>query len=72
MTHTVQPRSFAISDEKNKNLTRGKYETEEDVGYLLSIFDSLKNLSRALERMDNVQNNLCNKLTNLERIVHNI
>ena len=72
MTHTVQPRTLALSDETTKDLTVGKYGTEDDVGYLLSLCDNLKNLSKTLEKMDDIQKNLCNKLTTLERLVHNI
>jgi len=61
MTYTVQPHSEAMSG-----------ITENDVCFLLYLQDSLTNLSIALKKMDNVQNNLCKKLTTLEHIVRNI
>jgi len=70
MTHTIQPRSLPISGETGKDLTINEGETEDSL--LLSVLDSLKKLSMALNRLDNVQNNLCKKIFELEDIVRNI
>jgi len=72
MTRTVQPHSVSMLKETGKDLTGDKVETEFDISFLLSLEDSLINLSIALSKMDNVQNNLCKKLTKLEQIVRNI
>jgi hypothetical protein len=72
LTHTVQHRSLALSSKAGKELIGDKGETEGSIGCLLSLCDSLNNLSKALNRLDNVQNKLCKKLITLERIVHNI
>ena len=70
MTHTIQPRSLPISGETGKDLTVNEGQTEDRL--LLSVLDSLNKLSRALNRLDNVQNNLCKKIFELEDIVHNM
>jgi len=72
MTHTVQPNSVSMLSETNKNLTVNKDGTEDNIRDLLSIYDSLINLSKSLTKMDNVQNKLCEKLNRLESIVQNI
>ena len=72
MTHTVQHNSAYMLSETDKNLTGNNGETEDDISLLLSVYDNLKNLSMALDRMDNIQNKLFKKLTKLEQIVHNI
>ena len=64
MTHTVQPLPETVSGEICK--------IKDNMNILLSVCDSLNNLSKALNRMDNIQNKLCEKLTRLENIVHNI
>ena len=72
MTQTVQHRSLALSDETGKELIEDKGETEDSIGCLLSLCDSLNNLTRALKHLDNVHNKLSKKLITLERIVQNI
>jgi len=59
MTHTVQSNPAAMLG-----------ETEENIRLLLSIHDSLDNLSQALGRMDTIHDKLCKKLTVLEHLVH--
>jgi len=64
MTHTVQPHSAAVSGETG--------ETEDNESLLLFLEDSLMNLSIALKKLNKFQINLCQELTTLEQIVHNI
>jgi hypothetical protein len=72
MTQTVQPHFSALLGERGKDLTGDKGETEDDINILLSVYDSLNNLSEALRRLDYVQDNLCKKLNRLDDIIHNI
>ena len=72
MTNTVQPRSLPMSVETGKDLAKIINVTEDDICLLLSMCDSLNNLSNALTKMDNVQNKFFEKLTTLERLVHDI
>jgi len=75
MTNTVQPRSLPMSVETGKDLAENinvTNVTEDDICLLLSVYNSLNNLSNALTKMDNVQNKFFEKLTTLERLVHDI
>jgi hypothetical protein len=54
MTQTVQPRSWTYLGEMGKDLTINKPETEDNVGLLLSIFDSLNSLNEKLNRLNYV------------------
>jgi len=72
MTNTVQPNSTFILGKTDGNLTVNDGQTENDDSLLLSVYNSLNNLSMSLNKMDNVQHKLFEKLILLERIVHNI
>jgi len=54
MTQTVQSRSCGSLNEAEKNININKPETEDNVTLLLSLFDSLNNLSEKLTRLDYV------------------
>ena len=69
MTHTIQPRSLPMSGETGKDLTRNEGQTEDGNNLLLPVLDSLNKLSMALNRLDNIQNNLCEKLSNLDDVI---
>jgi len=72
MTKTVQPHFSASSSERGKDLTGDKGGTEDDISFLISVYDSLNNLSEALSRLDRIQNNLCKKLDRLDDLIHDI
>jgi len=72
MTNTVQPRSLPMPAETGKDLAESINVTEDDICILLSMCESLNNLSTALTKMDNVQIRLFEKLTMLERLVQDI
>jgi ATP-dependent exoDNAse (exonuclease V) beta subunit len=61
-----------MSGETGKNLTKDKAVTEDDICLLLSVYNSLNNLSNALTKMGNVQNKLYEKINTLEQLIHNI
>ncbi|MDR2718006.1 MAG: hypothetical protein LBB89_08085 [Treponema sp.] len=54
MTRTIQPRSWANLSEAEKNLNLNKPEAEDNMGLLLSVFDSLNTLCERLNRLNNV------------------
>jgi hypothetical protein len=54
MTQTVQIRSWALVNNTGKNLNKGKPEAEDNIGLLLSVFDSLNALYEKLCRLDYV------------------
>jgi len=72
MTKTTQPCSFVMLGETHEELTTGKTETQDNMRLLLSVYDSLNSLSKALNKMDYYQNSLCRNLSTLERIVREI
>ena len=72
MTHTVQFRSKAMSVKTGNEPVEYKGETEDDSGFLYSIFDNMSDLSIALNKLDNLQNDLCKKIAALERAVRDI
>jgi len=52
MTQTIQPCSWAVLDNAGKDLTVKKSETEDIRSLLLSVFDSLNDLSEKLNRLN--------------------
>ena len=52
MTKTVQSRSSVSLNETGKDLIINKPETEDNMSLLLSVFDSLNNLYKALYKLD--------------------
>jgi len=52
MTKTIQPRTWAILNETNKDLTIHKPETEDIRSLLLLVFDSLNDLYEKLNRLN--------------------
>jgi len=71
MTKTIQSYSSDMSGISDKELTEKKSETEYDTNLLLSVCDRLNNLSKALTKMNSIQNKLCNKLLRLDNILTN-
>ena len=53
MTVTVQPRSLALLDEIDKNITTDKSEADDNNSLLLPLLDSLNKFYKALIRLDN-------------------
>jgi hypothetical protein len=51
MTQTTQPCSWAVINKKNKGSTSNKSELEDNRELLLSVFDSLNNLSERLNKL---------------------
>jgi len=54
MAQTIQSRSCVSLNEAEKNISMNKPETEDNFTLLLSLFDSLNNLSEKLTRLDYV------------------
>jgi hypothetical protein len=55
MTQTVQPRSWTCLSERGKDLTVSKPykpETEDNLSLMLSLFDSLNDLSEKINRLN--------------------
>jgi len=52
MTKTIQPRSWTLIDNIGKDLTVKKTEPEDNMGLLLSVFDSLNKLCEKLSRLN--------------------
>jgi hypothetical protein len=52
LTQTVQPRSWASLHDADKDLTINKPETEDNMGLLLQVFDSLNALCEKLSKLD--------------------
>jgi hypothetical protein len=54
MTQTIQPRSWAYTIETENHLNIAKPEAENNMGLLLSVFDSLNTLCEKLSRLNYV------------------
>jgi len=53
MTQTIQFRSCALLSKADNNLTKNKLEIQDNMRLLLSLLDSLNNLSQLLNRLNN-------------------
>jgi len=51
ITQTIQPRSWILLNETKKNPNKNTNETEDNMRLLLSVYDSLNNLSEKLNRL---------------------
>jgi hypothetical protein len=66
MTKTVQNYSSAVLSETNKDLTKDSSDKDDNLRFLLSLYDSLNNFYDAINRLDYVQNNLFGALRKLD------
>jgi len=66
MTVTAQHCSLAVLGETGKDLTKGSGEDDENLNFLLSVYDSLNNFYDAINRLDYMQNNLFRALRKLD------
>jgi len=65
MTQTTQPCSWAVLNKPDKSPTINKPEAEDNGKLLLSVFDSLNNLSEKINRL-----NYLIQRRNLEQIIY--
>ena len=56
MTKTIQVRSSVLINNVNKSVTTKKPETEDNIGLMLALYDSLNTLCEKLNRLDYLLN----------------
>jgi len=66
MTETAQHRSSAVLSETGKDLTKGSGKEDDNLNFLLSVYDCFNNLYDAINRLDYMQNNLFGALRKLD------
>jgi hypothetical protein len=66
MTKTAQNYSLAVLSETDKDLTKDSGEEDDNLNFLLSVYDCLNNFYLAINRLDYMQNNFFGALRKLD------